>query len=369
MMDNSLKYIEDLVTRGDELGASDVHFSYGVPIKFRIDGKLQNATDTYMDDDLCESFARALAGRRYDEMEEIGELDLSATLAGHRVRINLFRQQGHVSGALRILADEIPALDRLGLPPITKEFSSWRKGIILVTGETGSGKSTTIASILDEINHSRYEHIVTLEDPVEYVYKPDKCLISQREIGKDTRSYADGLRAILREDPDIILIGEMRDSETIETALTAAETGHLVFSTLHTNSAVDSVDRIVGTFPAGKQNQIRLQLSSTLKAVLSQQLLLRRGGKGRVCACEAMVVTPAIKNIIREGQSSQMQSALMSSKSEGSITMDNCLIELVRDGKISAETAENAAVDSNYVRQNAGAAFSFSTARDKGLHW
>lgn len=362
-MEESLNYIENLISEGDKMGASDVHFSFGVPIKYRIDGRLRNQSEMVMDDAMCESFAKALAGRRYHEMEEIGELDLSATLAGHRVRINLFRQQGHVSGALRILSDEIPALEKLGLPPVVNQFSGWSKGIILVTGETGSGKSTTIASILDEINHTREEHIVTLEDPIEYVYKPDKCLINQREIGRDTRSYADGLRAILREDPDVILIGEMRDSETIETALTAAETGHLVCSTLHTNSAVDSVDRIVGTFPAGKQNQIRLQLSATLKAVLSQQLLLKRGGKGRCCACEAMVVTPAIKNIIREGKTSQMQSALMSSKNEGSITMDNCLIGLVKDGKISSETAEKAAVDSNYVRQNAGAAFSFTQPR------
>lgn len=355
--------INELIRLGAEKGASDVHFAYGVPPKFRIDGLLENACEEVMRDEDCVAYAKELAGERYAEMEKIGELDLSDTIADRRVRINLYRQQGHVSGALRILSDHIPALDSLGLPPVVNEFSTWHKGIILVTGETGSGKSTTMAAILDQINHTRKEHIITLEDPVEYVYHPDKCLINQREIGRDTRSYADGLRAILREDPDIILIGEMRDSTTIETALTAAETGHLVLATLHTNSAVDSVDRIVGTFPAERQGQIRLQLSTTLKAVLSQQLLVRKEGKGRVCACEAMISTAAIRNMIREGNTPQMQSALLSSRDIGSITMDNCLLQMVRDNKISVDTAVDAAVDPAYVRKNAGMGFSTSARR------
>ena len=350
--------IRELVRLGAERKASDVHFACGVPPKFRIDGQLENACDEIMRDEDCIQYAKELAGSRYQEMETIGELDLSDTIANRRVRINLYRQQGHVSGALRILSDTIPELSTLGLPDVVNEIATWKKGIVLVTGETGSGKSTTMAAILDQINHTRREHIITLEDPVEYVYQPDQCLINQREVGRDTRSYADGLRAILREDPDIILIGEMRDSTTIETALTAAETGHLVLATLHTNSAVDSVDRIVGTFPADRQSQIRLQLSTTLKVVLSQQLLVRKEGKGRVCACEAMVVTPAIQNMIREGNTPQMQSAMLSSREQGSITMDNCLIQMVKDNKITAETAEEAASDPAYVRKNTASGFS-----------
>lgn len=211
-----------------------------------------------------------------------------------------------------------------------------------------------MASVLDQINHSRHLHIITLEDPIEYVYTPDKCVINQREIGKDTERYENGMRAILREDPDIILIGEMRDLTTIETALTAAETGHLVFATLHTNNAADAVDRMTGIFPENRQPQIRLQLSMTLKAVLSQQLLVRKSGHGRVAACEAMVVTPAIRNLIREGKTPQIYSAILSSAGQGSITMENCLVNMVMDGIISQETALEAAGDKEFFRKRLG---------------
>ena len=346
--------VEQLIETAKNKRGSDIHIACGVPPKYRVDGQLQNLTDEILTKEDCEAYARELAKERYEEIEWIGELDLALTIAESRVRINLFRQQGAVSASLRILSDHIPRIEDLGLPPLVSRFPTWQKGIILVTGETGSGKSTTLAAILDQINHTRREHIITLEDPIEYIYKPDLSLINQREIGKDTKSYADGLRAILREDPDIILVGEMRDGETIETALTAAETGHLVFATLHTNSAADSVDRIVGTFPAERQPQIRMQLSTCLKAVLSQQLLVRKGGQGRVAACEAMLVTGAIRNLIREGKTPQMQSSILSSAREGSITMDNCLLQMVREGKISADTAVEAAADPDYVRQNAG---------------
>ena len=226
------------------------------------------------------------------------------------------------------------------------------RGIVLVTGETGSGKSTTLAAMLDRINHTYDGHIITLEDPIEYIYKPDRCVINQREIGADTESYASGLRAILREDPDVILIGEMRDLNTIETALTAAETGHLVFATLHTNSAPEAIDRVVDVFPEGRQKQIRLQLSTTLMAVLSQQLLPKKAG-GRVAACELMMVTPAIRNLIREGKTPQILSSLATSAAEGSVTMDNALIALCRQQVISAKTARAAFChDPEYVKRN-----------------
>lgn len=344
--------IERLVADAAARGTSDIHVVCGVPVKLRINGQLQDADDHILTDEDCEAVGKALAGELYETIEHKGELDLAATLAGHRVRINLFRQQGSLSAAIRILNDKIPDVSVLGLPPVVEQFSTWQKGIILVTGETGSGKSTTLAAILDKINHSRREHIITLEDPIEYIYKPDMCLINQREIGKDTASYAEGLRAILREDPDVILIGEMRDLETIETALTAAETGHLVFATLHTNSAIDSIDRIVDVFPAERQQQIRLQLSGCLRAVLAQQLLLKKDGSGRVAACEVMVVTNALKNLIREGKTPQMASAMLSSAKEGSITMDNFLIKLVQTGVISRETAINAANDKSYLTRS-----------------
>lgn len=343
--------VEELVRRGSELGGSDIHIVAGIPVKLRKDGQLQDITDRPLTEADCEALAKELAGKHYKEIEEIGELDLAASIAGERVRINIFRQQGVPSMALRILSNKIPKLENLGLPPIVSQFPSWQKGIILVTGETGSGKSTTLAAILDEINHTRTDHIITLEDPVEFIYNPDKCVINQREVGKDTQSYENGLRAILREDPDVILIGEMRDLPTIETALTAAETGHLVFATLHTNSAPDSIDRIVGVFPADRQPQIRMQLSTTLRAVLSQQLLVRAEGSGRIAACEVMVVTAAIRNLIREGKTPQMGSAMLSSASEGSITMDNSLLALLRSKLISKETALEAANDKAYIKK------------------
>ena len=343
--------VEEYIERAGELGASDVHVAAGLPPKCRIDGQLADLFPEILSHDTCEKIAGELSGKLYSQIEEIGELDLAKTIGGRRVRINLFRQQGNVSAALRILSDRIPTLEQLGLPPAVRDFPSYKKGIVLVTGETGSGKSTTLAAILDQINHTRCDHIITLEDPIEYLYASDKCIVNQREIGKDTKSYGDGLRAILREDPDVILIGEMRDLNTIETALTAAETGHLVFATLHTNSAPDAIDRMVGVFPAERQQQVRLQLSTTLKAVLSQQLLVRKGGRGRVAACEVMVVTAAIKNLIREGKTPQMASSMLSAASEGSLTMDNCLVRMVKEGLIAPKTAHEACIDREFMKK------------------
>ncbi len=360
-----MKTIEEIVNLGIENRASDIHVVCNLPVKYRIDGQLRTLSEEIMTHEDCEALGKSIAGDKYDSIKDKGELDLAITVSGVRTRLNLFRSKGNLSLSLRILANKIPELSSLGLPPVIAEFPSWQKGIILVTGETGSGKSTTMAAILNEINHTRRDHIITLEDPIEYIYEADKSLINQREIGTDTESYADGLRAILREDPDVILIGEMRDSETIETALTAAETGHLVFATLHTNSAIDSVDRIVGTFDANKQPQIRLQLSTTLKAVLSQQLLVRKGGKGRAAACEVMIVTPAIRNQIREGNTAQMQSSLLAGANVGSITMDNCLIKMVKENVIDQGTAIQAANNQEYVRQNTGTTPSYrSTSFD-----
>ncbi|WP_080800954.1 type IV pilus twitching motility protein PilT [Arabiibacter massiliensis] len=348
------KSVAELVAQAHADNASDIHLVSGLPPKYRIDGALLDMPGCEpLDDEQCERYARELAGSGYDAIKRIGELDLALTVGGIRVRVNLFRQKGSVSAALRLLSDVIPPLDSLGLPPAVLDFPRLQRGIILVTGETGSGKSTTMAALLDQINRTRADHIITLEDPIEYVHTPDRCVINQREVGTDTASYADALRAVLREDPDVILIGEMRDLRTIETALTAAETGHLVLATLHTKSAADSVDRMVDVFPEGQQRQIRMQVSTCLHAVLSQQLVRRRGG-GRVLAAELMMVTPAIRNLIREGKTPQIANALATSAAVGSITMDNALIDLFRRGVIEAQTAIDAAHDIDYVTKNTG---------------
>ena len=345
--------IEQLVEKAALDGASDIHLIRALPPKYRLDGQLQDMAEEPVTEEDCFSYARALAGERYPEFEEEGELDAAGSFAGTRCRIHVFRQQGTPSVALRLLKDRIPALETLGLPPAAMPLTDLHKGIVLVTGETGSGKSTTLAALLDRINHTRRDHIVTLEDPVEYIYTPDRCAINQREIGRDTKSFASGLRASLREDPNVILIGEMRDRDTIETAITAAETGHLVFGTLHTGSAADAVDRIVQVFPEGLQTQIRLQLSMCLQAVITQQLLPKRGG-GRVLACEFMVVTDAIRNLIRNGSTPQIANAIATSVELGGQTMDQALARLLKFGDISRSTAFRFAKDPEFVKKHAG---------------
>ena len=334
--------IEEYIARARADRASDLHLVCGLPPKYRVDGEIRDLEPAPLTAQQCGELARALAGENFSQLEQVGELDLALTIAGVRCRLNLFRQQGVYSAAIRLLNDHIPQLDELGLPEVVKEFCSYNQGLVLITGETGSGKSTTLAAVLNQINHTQRLHILTLEDPVEYIYTPDQCLINQREIGRDTMSFAAGLRAALREDPDVILVGEMRDLDTIQTALTAAETGHLVFGTVHTNSAADSIDRIVDVFPAERQQQIRLQLSMTLKAVLSRQLLPRAKESGRVLACEVMKTDDAIRNLIREGKTPQIQNAIQTSGAIGNILMDRSLQNLYRSGTISQQTLEGA---------------------------
>ena len=347
--------IEQMVSRAKEDNASDIHIICGLPPKYRISGELEDMEDAAATGQDCLDIARELAGSEeaFDRLMAVGELDLAAFIADSRCRIHLFKQQGIPSLALRILSENIPELDRLGLPLGVLDLPKLHKGIVLVTGETGSGKSTTLAAIIDNINHNYKRHIVTLEDPVEYVYKPDLCAINQREIGRDTESFASGLRASLREDPNVILIGEMRDRDTIETAITAAETGHLVFGTLHTGSASDAVDRIVQVFPEAAQQQIRLQLSMVLQAVLTQQLIQKKGG-GRVLAAEYMIVTDAIRNLIRTGNTPQIANAVATSAEIGGQTMDQAIIRLVRQGLITRENALHYAVNKDYVSRNMG---------------
>lgn len=344
--------LSEIVTKAQRLRASDIHIVCGIPIRIRVDGKLHDLDTNVMTAQDCEEYAQEISAR-YDEISRIGEQDLAIGFPnGIRCRVNLFRQQGYVSAAIRILNNHIPAFEELGLPANIANFTEFNQGIVLITGETGSGKSTTLACLLDKINHTQQKHIITLEDPIEYIYTPDQCIINQREVGQDTRSFADGLKSILREDPDVILIGEMRSLSTIETALIAAETGHLVFATLHTNSAADTVDRIVDVFPAEQQAQIRMQLSMCLQAVVCQQLLPHLSGRGRVLATEVMTATPAVRNLIREGKTPQIANAIATNGAEGNHLMDSSLITLFRQRKISSDAAIKHAHDPDYVRRS-----------------
>lgn len=332
--------------------ASDIHIVRGIPIRFRIDGKLVDMNEHRLTPEECENYARSISPH-YEDIAEIGEQDLAFSMGNYvRCRVNLFRQQGCISAAIRILNDHIPTLEEIGLPKECERFTHFSQGIVLVTGETGSGKSTTLACLLDIINHRDKKHIITLEDPIEYIYECDKCTINQREVGTDTRSFSDGLNAILREDPDVILVGEMRQLETIETALLAAETGHLVFASLHTNSAADTIDRIVNVFPANQQAQIRLQLSMSLQAVMCQELLPHRSGHGRVLATELMFMNPAIRNLIREGKTPQISNAIATSGAQGNHLLDNSLMELYSKGKISGETVLACAHEPELIRRS-----------------
>ena len=336
--------IQEIIIEAKKRKASDVHVVCGLPVRIRVHGLLENFDENVLSHEDCERYVQEIT-----EHKVVDEHDFAILIEDIRCRINIFRQQGHLSMAIRLLNDNIPELESLGLPAEISRFTEFNRGIVIVTGETGSGKSTTLAALLNKINKEDAVHIITLEDPIEYVYKPQKALINQREVGSDTKSFESGMEAILREDPDIILIGEMRSQATIEAALTAAETGHLVFATLHTNSCADTIDRIVEIFPAEKQKQIRRQLSMTLDGVICQQLIPNREGNGRVLAYELMFVNGAIRNLIREGKTPQISSTISITAEQGNITMDRCLIKLAMANKISVKKAIECAVDKEYV--------------------
>jgi twitching motility protein PilT len=322
-------------------GGSDLHISVGSPPRLRVDGQIiplnlppLTAQNTM---DLCYS---VLTEAQKKQFELKKELDLSFSIPNvARFRSNIYFQQGNVSGAFRVIAHKISTLDELGSPAILKKLCSLPRGLVLVTGPTGSGKSTTLAGMIDYINQSRYDHIVTIEDPIEFVHNHKNCIINQRELGDDTQSFSQALKSVLRQDPDVILIGEMRDPETISAALTIAETGHLVFGTLHTNGAISSINRMIDSFPPHQQNQIRTQLSMSLEAVLSQMLLPRTEG-GRVMAMEIMIINSAIKALIQEGKVQQIYSSMQTGQSgSGMQTMNQSLYSLVQRRLITRDIA------------------------------
>jgi twitching motility protein PilT len=325
-----------------ESGASDLHISTGTPPRLRVDGKLRvmdhpplTPTDTKA---LCYSILTDAQKHRF---EEHNELDLSFGIKGlSRFRANIFMQRGAVAGAFRTIPFQIRTFHELGLPDIVNDLVKKPRGLILVTGPTGSGKSTTLAAMIDRINDERHEHIITVEDPIEYLHNHKKCLINQREVNADTLSFKAALKYVLRQDPDVVLIGEMRDLETIEAALTVSETGHLTLATLHTNSAVQTINRIIDVFPAHQQEQIRVQLSFVLEGILSQQLLPRKSGQGRVMSVEILVPNPAIRNLIREDKVHQIYSQMQTGQSRsGMQTMNQSLFDLYTKGLISYEEA------------------------------
>jgi twitching motility protein PilT len=342
-----------LLTTGIDRKASDVHLTVGIPPTYRIDGTLVPTLEGCLTpEDTSYMVKQVLGEKRMNKLDETGEIDFSYSISNTgRFRVNAFKQRGSYAMVLRIIPLVIPSMDELGLPKVVNELSKLPRGLILVTGPTGSGKTTTLASMINKINSERKCHIVTLEDPLEYLHHHKKSIVNQREIGSDTENFANGLRGALREDPDVILVGEMRDLETISIAITAAETGHLVLSTLHTNGAAKTMDRVIDVFPPYQQQQIRVQLSAVIEAVISQQLLPRASGKGRVAAHEVMLATPAIRNLIREGKNHQIDTSIQTSASLNMQTMDTALVTLYKKGVITKETAIGQAYNMDEVRK------------------
>jgi len=345
--------ITDLLMLTKERNASDLHLSAGTVPRLRIHGKLEKVSDEiFTKETIHEMLYEILKDEHKAKFEENKELDFSIELEQvGRFRVNTFYQRRGEGASFRLIPDKIKSVEELGLPPIVEELARSERGLILVTGPTGSGKTTTLAAMIDLINQEQYNHIITIEDPIEFVHQDKNCLVNQREIGFHTNSFSVALRSALREDPDIILVGEMRDLETISMALTAAETGHVVFATLHTNSAPQTIDRIVDVFPPHQQSQIKTQLSEVLKGVISQTLIPLADGTGRVCAAEIMVATAAIKNLIREGKTQQMPSIIQTSAKDGMQSIDQILRTLLVQGKITSQEAKKRAIDKSSFGQ------------------
>jgi twitching motility protein PilT len=345
-------HIDELLRLTVQCGASDLHLTIGLPPMIRKDGRLVPLPyDRAVDRDIQRIVYDILNNHQIETFERVHELDFSYGVKGiGRFRFNVYKQRSSVGCAMRVIPNNVPTMEQLKLPPILRELTRKHSGLVLVTGPTGSGKSTTIASMIDIINTERECHILTIEDPIEYLHQHKKSMVNQRELGTDTDTFYNALRASLREDPDVILVGEMRDLETISAAITLAETGHLVFATLHTRSAPATIDRIVDVFPSHQQEQIRIQLSTSIEAVVAQQLLPKLGG-GRISAIEVMIATSALRNLIREGKTYQIYSVIETGQQYGMQTMDRMLAELHRGGHVSFEEAVTRSIDrENFLR-------------------
>ena len=349
---NLKQELDELIASTAEQGASDLHFSVGRYPTLRVDGKLLPLSNhEVLTPQKVEQFAGLILPDDLKErlLNDKG-IDFSYDFQGKiRFRTNIFYQRGFLGIALRLIPSKIRTLEELGLPIILEKFTRYSQGFVLIVGPTGHGKSTTLASLIDSINHSRYDHIITIEDPIEYLYAQDKCIVDQREVGRDARSFDSALRSVFREDADVIMVGEMRDTETMATAVTAAETGHLVFATLHTNNASQTIDRIIDSFPANQQNQIKMQLAGSLLGIFSQRLIPKVKG-GRVPAGEILFNNSAIRNLIREGKTHQLDLVINTSVDEGMISHNNTLANLVLNGEISEQDAEIYSLDVNDLR-------------------
>lgn len=326
--------------------ASDLHLTAGAPPMIRSRGGLV-ALDGYpklTPTDTRQIVYSILTESQRQRLENNWQIDFAYAVPGHaRFRVNAYFQRGSLGAAFRLIPFEVVPFEELGLPPILREFADRPRGLVLVTGPTGSGKSTTLASVIDLINQTRNDHIMTIEDPIEFLHRHKRCIVNQRELGSDAMTFGDALKAALRQDPDVILVGEMRDTDTISTAVTAAETGHLVFATLHTQDAPQTIDRIVDAFPAAQQGQIRAQLANALQGIVTQTLVPAADGSGRVVAAEVMLPTPAVRNLIRESKTHQLYSVIQTGSAHGMQTMDAALAELVRDGRITRAVADQQA--------------------------
>ncbi len=339
--------IEVLLEEVVKKKASDLHLQVGLPPMLRVDGKLVSVSGAdLLSDEAVETLIFAILDEDQKQiLLKDKEFDFSFAFGDlGRFRVNAFHERGNLAAALRLIPNEILSIEQLGLPPIVSKFADYPRGLVLVTGPTGSGKSTTLAAMIHKINMERAEHIITIEDPIEYTHRSKRSVIVQREVHYDTYSFSAALRSALREDPDVVLIGEMRDLETIASAITIAETGHLVFATLHTNSAAQSIDRMIDVFPPHQQPQIRSQLSNILMAIVSQRLIPAIGG-GRIAAAEILIATPAVRNIIREGKTHQLEAVIQTGSEFGMQSMDKTLVQLVHNGSISYDDARQFAVD------------------------
>ena len=339
--------IEEILREAKEAGASDVHITVGIPPKMRVNGDLITMNyERMLPPDTLDVLIAVMSETQREKFDEKGEADFSFSIPNcGRYRVNAYKQRGSVALAFRLVGTKIPEPEELGVPDSVIELYQRKRGLVLVTGPTGSGKSTTLAAIIDKINNNRDAHVITLEDPIEYLHQHKMSMVNQREIGLDSENYANALRAALREDPDVILVGEMRDFETISVAITAAETGHLVLSTLHTIGAASTVDRVIDVFPPHQQQQIRVQFANVLEAVISQQLIPTKDGKGRIAAVEVLHANHAVRNLIREGKSFQLTGVMQTNRKMGMITMDEAITQLYHDGKISRDDAIQFAQD------------------------
>lgn len=351
-------FLDQLLTEMVARGGSDLHLRYGEPPIMRVHGKLTR-TDFDKIERVEDIMYPILNDERRKRLEEFMELDLSYSIKDvARFRVNCFRQRGHMGAVLRQIPIKIKTIDDLGLPPVSKDICMKPRGLVLVTGPTGSGKSTSLAAMIDHINSNKRDHIVTIEDPIEFVHQDKMCAVNQREVELDTHSFAEALKHVLRQDPDIILVGEMRDLETISLAITAAETGHLVFGTLHTTDAPQTIDRVIDVFPPEQQSQIRMQLSVTIQAVISQQLLPRIDSQGgRIAAFEVMVATPAVRALIREGKTHQIYSDIQAGGEHGMISLDQYLLGLLKRRLVNYEDAISKSSNPRELERMAAKAF------------